>query len=155
VDALVNNAGIMGKRASGLEALEMDDVLATYNTNALGMLRVTRALLPHLKEGAGKKILNVSTGMGSIADNTSGGGWGYRLSKAALNMATKNLALELGPIGIRCVAVNPGWVQTDMGGSSATMKVEESASRLIRIIDELTPEESGSFLDNDGKPYPY
>jgi NAD(P)-dependent dehydrogenase (short-subunit alcohol dehydrogenase family) len=155
VDVLVNNAGIIGKRATGLEALEMDDLLATYNTNALGMLRVTRALLPNLKEGAGKKILNVSTGMGSIEDNTSGGAWAYRLSKAALNMATKNLAHELAPAGISCVAVNPGWVQTDMGGSQAPMKVEESASRLIKIIDEMKPTQSGSFLNNDGTPYPY
>lgn len=155
VDVLVNNAGIVGKRASGLVELEMDDLLATYNTNALGALRVTRALVPRLTEGQAKKVLNVSTGMGSIADNSSGGSWGYRLSKAALNMATKNLALELAPAGISCVAVNPGWVQTDMGGKSATMRVEDSAKKLIQIIDGLTPEASGSFLNHDGSPYPF
>lgn len=155
VDAIVNNAGIIGKRAAGLAELDMADLRATYDTNALGPLRVTRAFLPHLKQGAGKKVLSVSTGMASVADNTSGGAWGYRMSKAALNMATKNLAHELRGLGVSAVAVNPGWVQTDMGGSSATMKVEESARRLIAILDSLTLERSGSFLDNDGSEYLY
>jgi NAD(P)-dependent dehydrogenase (short-subunit alcohol dehydrogenase family) len=155
VDAIVNNAGIMGKRAAGLSELEMADLLATYDTNALGPLRVTRAFVPHLKQGAGKKVLSVSTGMASVADNTSGGAWGYRMSKAGLNMATKNLAHELRSLGVTAVAVNPGWVQTDMGGSSAPMKVEESARRLIAILDSLTPEQSGRFLNHDGSEYSY
>jgi NAD(P)-dependent dehydrogenase (short-subunit alcohol dehydrogenase family) len=155
VDAVVNNAGIIGKRAAGLAELDFADMRATFDTNALGALRVTRAFLPHLKEGNGKKVLSVSTGMASISDNASGGSWGYRMSKAALNMATKNLAHELRGLGISAVAVNPGWVQTDMGGGSASMKVDESARRLIAIVDGLTLEQSGSFLDNDGSKYEY
>jgi NAD(P)-dependent dehydrogenase (short-subunit alcohol dehydrogenase family) len=154
VDALVANAGIIGKHGD-LEHLDFDDMLRVYDTNALGAIRVTRALLPRLREGRGKKILAVSTGMGSIADNGSGGSWAYRLSKAALNMATKNLAIELRGDGIACVAVNPGWVKTDMGGAGATMAVEESAKRLIRILDSLTLARSGAFLNHDGSPYPF
>jgi NAD(P)-dependent dehydrogenase (short-subunit alcohol dehydrogenase family) len=155
VDAVVNNAGIIGKRAAGLAELDFADMRVTFDTNALGALRVTLAFLPHLKEGNGRKVLSVSTGMASISDNTSGGSWGYRMSKAALNMATKNLAHELRGLGISAVAVNPGWVQTDMGGGSASMKVDESARRLIAIVDGLTLEQSGSFLDNDGSKYEY
>jgi NAD(P)-dependent dehydrogenase (short-subunit alcohol dehydrogenase family) len=154
VDILVNNAGVTGKRAAFAD-LDFEDMLRVYGTNALGALRVTRALLPRLCEGSAKKILNLSTGMGSIGDNTSGGSWAYRLSKAALNMATRNLGHELASDGVLCVAVNPGWVQTDMGGPSATLPVAESAARLIRIIDGLKREQSGTFLNHDGQVYPY
>ncbi len=154
VDALVNNAGITGKRATFAE-LDFDDLVKTFQTNALGALRVSRALLPQLRQGSGKKILNISTGMGSMADNGSGGSWGYRLSKAALNMATKNLGLELADDGIRCVAVNPGWVKTDMGGSAATLDVDDSASQLIGVLDGMTLEMSGGFFNHDGTPYPW
>jgi NAD(P)-dependent dehydrogenase (short-subunit alcohol dehydrogenase family) len=154
VDVLVNNAGVLGKD-DAFEHLDFADMLRVYDTNALGAIRMARALLPHLRAGQAKKILNVSTGMGSIADNGSGGSWAYRLSKAALNMATKNLAIELRDDGISCVAVNPGWVRTDMGGAGAPMPVEESARRLLRIVDSMRLDASGSFLNYDGKPYAF
>lgn len=154
IDVLINNAGVVGKLRS-LEDLDFDDLLHTFTTDALGPLRVTRALLPRLRQGKAKKIVNISTGMASLADNGSGGAWGYRMAKAALNMATRNLAIALKNEGFACVAVNPGWVKTDMGGSGATMPVEESAQRILRITDELDAQHSGTFLNHDGEPFPW
>ncbi len=116
---------------------------------------MTRALLPRLRKGSHSRVLNVSTGMGSIADNTSGGAFSYRMSKAALNMATRNLAHALRSDGIAVVAVNPGWVKTDMGGGGATMPVDESARRLLAIFDSLDLSASGSFLNYDGTAFPW
>jgi NAD(P)-dependent dehydrogenase (short-subunit alcohol dehydrogenase family) len=154
LDLLINNAGVVGKMAP-LEELDFDDMAAVYSTNALGALRVTRALLPRLRAGATKKIVNISTGMASLSDNGSGGAWAYRMAKAALNMATRNLGLALGREGFRVVAVNPGWVKTDMGGKGATMPVEESARRILAIVDGLSTEQNGSFVNHDGEPFPW
>jgi NAD(P)-dependent dehydrogenase (short-subunit alcohol dehydrogenase family) len=154
LDGLINNAGTLGKMATFSE-LDLDDAVRTFQTNALGALRVTRALLPRLRQGSTKRVLNVSTGMGSVADNTSGGAFSYRISKAALNMATRNLAHTLRSDGIAVVVVNPGWVQTDMGGAGATMPVDESARRLLAIFDSLDLATSGSFLNYDGTTFPW
>lgn len=154
VDVLINNAGVVGQMGAFPE-LDFSDMQATHGTNALGPLRVTRAALAALRQGDAKKIVNVSTGMASLADNTSGGAWGYRMAKAALNMATRNLALALGKEGFVCVAVNPGWVKTDMGGAGATMAVEESAARILRIVDALDATKNGKFLNHDGNPFPW
>ena len=93
--------------------------------------------------------------MGSIADNSSGGFYAYRMAKAALNMMSRSLAVDLRPDKIVSVVINPGWVQTDMGGKSAPTKVDESARGIIARIDELGPKTSGAFLDYRGKSYPW
>lgn len=154
LDVLINNAGVTGKMRP-LEDLDFDDMAATYQTDALGPLRVTRALLPRLRRGMTKKIVNVSTGMASLADNGSGGAWAYRMAKVALNMATRNLAIALRGEGFTCVCLNPGWVKTDMGGSGATMEVAESARRILRIVDGVDIRQSGSFLNHTGDPFPW
>jgi NAD(P)-dependent dehydrogenase (short-subunit alcohol dehydrogenase family) len=123
--------------------------------NALGALRVTLALLPRLREARGAKVASLSSGLGSIGDNTSGGGYGYRMSKAALNMAMRSLAQDLRAEGLIAVALSPGWVQTDMGGESAPTQVSESAAGLLRVLDGLTLQESGSFLDFRGERLPW
>lgn len=152
VDALVNNAGVMGKMQS-LEDLDLDDVKNTFDVDALGPIRVTRALLPRL--GRGAKVLHITSGMGSISDNQSGGAYGYRMAKAALNMASRSMAIDLRGRGILSTVANPGWVQTDMGGSGAPLPVETSAKNLIALVDTLTPEQSGSFLDHTGREWAY
>ena len=149
VDVLINNAGVMGKMQA-LADLDMADILRTIDTNTLGVLRVTGKLLPHLKRGAGKKIVSISSGMGSISDNTSGGAYGYRLSKAALNMANRSMSVDLRRDGLIAVVMNPGWVQTDMGGSRAPTKVDDSVRAIIGLIDKLEPKDSGTFLDYRG-----
>jgi NAD(P)-dependent dehydrogenase (short-subunit alcohol dehydrogenase family) len=147
IDVLVNSAGVMGKMQS-LEELDLADVTHTYAVDALGPLRVTRALLPKLAKTA--KVVSITSGMGSIGDNTSGGAYGYRMAKAALNMANKSMSVDLRDRKIVCVVVNPGWVRTDMGGMGAPTPVEESVAKLIALTDGLQPADTGKFLDYKG-----
>jgi NAD(P)-dependent dehydrogenase (short-subunit alcohol dehydrogenase family) len=125
--------------------------LATFQVNALGPLLLTRALLPRLREAKGAKVASLGSGLGSIADNTSGGVYGYRMSKAALSMATRSLAQDLRGDGILAVVLSPGWVQTDMGGPEAPLTVTESAAGLISVLDGLVPAQSGGFFDYRGE----
>jgi len=99
--------------------------------------------------------VQITSLMGSIGDNSSGGYWAYRLGKAALNMATRNLAHDLKSDGIVVVALHPGWVRTEMGGPEAPLTAQEAVASLVRTIDRLTPKRSGAFLDRDGKPCPW
>jgi NAD(P)-dependent dehydrogenase (short-subunit alcohol dehydrogenase family) len=154
VDLLVNNAGVSGKWQS-VEDLDYDDMLRTYSLNALGPLRVTRAFLPRLRRSAGAKAVHVSSDMGSLARNVDGGAHGYRMSKAALNMASRTLAVDLRADRIVSVAVNPGWVQTAMGGPGAPVPVDVSVRGMLEVIDRLTPEDSGGFFDFTGAPIPW
>lgn len=154
VDLLVNNAGIMGKMQA-LADLDHADLLRTFDTNALGPVRVTGALLPHLRRGSRRKIVHVTSGMGSIGDNTSGGAYGYRMSKAALNMACKSMANDLRREGFTVIVVNPGWVKTDMGGSGAPTPVDESAKLMMDLFDRITPSDTGTFFDYRGHTWPW
>jgi NAD(P)-dependent dehydrogenase (short-subunit alcohol dehydrogenase family) len=154
VDVLINNAGVMG-RMLGIDDLDFDDLLHTYAVNAVGPLRVTQALLPHLRRGTGKRIAHLTSGMASIGDNTSGGAYAYRMSKVALNMASRCLAIELRDEGIVSAVFNPGWVRTDMGGPGAPTAVEDSVARLVARIDALTLADSGKFLDHRGREWPW
>ncbi len=146
VDLLINNAGVGGEWTS-LDALSTERALHTYSVNALGPLRVTRALLPNLLRGNTRRVVHITSGMGSIADNTSGGAYAYRMSKAALNMASKTLAIDLRDKDITSVVINPGWVQTDMGGAGAPLPVHDSVAAMIARFDALTLDDSGRFLD--------
>ena len=153
LDGLINNAG----RAGGGDALESLDFAvgeAVLRTNACGPLRVTRALAAALRR-PGAKVLNVSSRMGSIADNQQGGSMFYRMSKAALNMATRTLALQWQPEGITVWAMHPGWVQTRMGGRAAPTAVATSATALAQFFVEATPAVAGGFFNLDGQPLPY
>ncbi len=155
IDLLVNNAGVYGQKGVGLEGVDLEDALATFRTNALGPLRVTRALLPSLRAGAGKRVVHITSKMGSIDDNQSGGSYGYRASKAALNALNKSLSIDLAPEGLVCAVLHPGWVQTDMGGASAAVEPEESVRGMLRVIDGLTPAEAGRFFDFRGEEIPW
>jgi NAD(P)-dependent dehydrogenase (short-subunit alcohol dehydrogenase family) len=150
VDMLINNAGVSGGWEGFLET-NLDEALRTFNTNALGTLRMTRALLPHLRRSSVRRIVNLSTSFASIADATSGILFGYRMSKAALNMATKVVSEELRGEGFTVLAVHPGWVKTDMGGSDAPTTAEESVQGLIAQIDRRGAADTGTFFDFTGK----
>jgi len=154
IDVLVNVAGVMG-RSQAFADLDLEDAARTFQVNALGPLRVTRALLPRLLEGGTRKVAHITSGMGSIGGNDSGGAYGYRMSKAALNMGSRSLALDLRGEGLISTVFNPGWVQTDMGGRGATISAEESVRKLLGLIDALTPEQSGHFLDYKGGELPW
>ncbi|MEZ4302281.1 MAG: SDR family oxidoreductase [Polyangiaceae bacterium] len=150
IDVIVNNAGIMGEMES-LEKMDLASALHTIDVNAFGPLRVSRALLPNVRRGKKKCLVHITSGMGSISDNTSGGAYGYRMSKAALNMASKSMAVDLAKEGILSVVVNPGWVKTDMGGERAPLPVQDSASHIIALIDRLELKDSGAFFNHTGE----
>lgn len=155
IDVLINNAGVLDGY-DGFEQTDLERALDVYNVNAVGALRVTQALLGHVRRGGAKKLVHITSGMGSITDNGSGGAYAYRMSKAALNMASRSLAADLRAEGIVSVAINPGWVKTDMGGPSAQTSVTESAQGILARIDELTLADSGEFLDfKAGKRWPF
>ena len=153
VDVLVNNAGIMGQLRS-LESFDLADAMATFDVNALGPIRVTRALLPLLRQSRSARVVHVTSGMGSIGDNTSGGAYGYRMAKAALNMAARSMSVDLRGEGIVSVAMNPGWVKTDMGGAGAPTAVDVCAKGILAVTDGLTLEQSGHFVDYRGGDFP-
>jgi len=149
---LINNAGIV-KRVT-LEDLDFDSIREQFEVNALGALRVTHALLPNLK--AGSKIALMTSRMGSIADNTSGSSYGYRMSKVALSMAGKSLSLDLKPRGIAVAILHPGLVQTRMTNfTSGGITPEESVKGLLKRIDELTLENTGTFWHANGEMLPW
>lgn len=154
IDLLINNAGV-GSFGDGLEDLDTQQVLHTFNVNAVGPLRVTRALLPNLRRGQRRCIAHLTSRMGSIADNGSGGSYAYRMSKAALNMASRSMAVDLAPERIISVVIHPGWVQTDMGGPGATTTPEESVRAMLRLIDGLRQEDSGKFFHTNGQLLPW
>jgi NAD(P)-dependent dehydrogenase (short-subunit alcohol dehydrogenase family) len=150
IDMLINNAGIF-PRVSEIGAVDSGAYAQTLMVNALGPVRVTQALLPNLRQGEQKRIINISSRLGSIEMN-SGGFYGYRESKAALNMFTKTLATELGPEGFICLAIHPGWVRTDMGGPAADLSPEESVSEMRAVIDALTGDDNGMYRGYNGDP---
>lgn len=155
VDVVVNNAGISGNYRTPVESLGGQELHDVFEVNAVAPLRVTRAFLPMLRKGQAPKLVHISTLMGSIGDNSSGGAYAYRMSKAALNMANRSLAHALGPQGIVCVAMHPGWVQTDMGGPRAPLSVQESVAAMVQAIDGLTAEHNGSFLGRNLERLPW
>jgi NAD(P)-dependent dehydrogenase (short-subunit alcohol dehydrogenase family) len=155
IDIVFNNAGVSGGSHQSMRDMDFAEAMRTYEVNALGPLRVSIALLPHVRRGGGKKLVHVTSGLGSIADNRSGGFYGYRMAKAALNMMAKNLAVDLRGEGIISVVINPGWVQTDMGGTSAAIAVADSVHGILQQIDAVTLEQSGSFLNWKGGGFPW
>ena len=151
IDTLILNAGILGP--TSLDNLDFNEIRRQFEVNALGPLRVVNALRPQLKEGA--KIALITSRMGSLADNTSGGHYGYRMSKAALNMAGVSLAVDLRSEGIAVCILHPGWVRTAMTNQTGNIDAAESAQGLIERIEQLTPETSGHFWHTDGSALPW
>jgi NAD(P)-dependent dehydrogenase (short-subunit alcohol dehydrogenase family) len=150
LDILINNAGILHHDSFG--TLDYDSMLEQYRVNALGPLRVTEALVDNLGEDA--KVAIVTSRVGSIEDNGSGGNWGYRASKTAVNMIGTNLMHELKPRGIAVALLHPGLVATDMTRQHG-IPAEESARGLIARIDELNLENSGTFWHAEGYELPW
>lgn len=150
LDVLINNAGILRRDAFG--SLDYDEMLEQYRVNALGPLRVTEALATNLHEGS--KVAIVTSRVGSIEDNGSGGNWGYRASKTAVNMIGRNLMHELSPRGIAVALLHPGLVATDMTNKTG-IPAAESAGGLIARIDELNMENTGTFWHAEGYVLPW
>lgn len=150
IDCLVNNAGILKRDSLG--ELDYAAIERQFEVNALGPLRVTRALLPNLARGS--RVIIITSRMGSIGDNTSGGYYGYRMSKAAVNMAGVSLARDLHEKGIAVGILHPGMVATDMTGGSGEA-VSDAARRLIERVEGLDLDNSGSFWHAEGYELPW
>jgi len=148
IDVLINNAGVGGKES-------IDGWLHTLHVNSIAPIRIAQALLPILARSERKLIVSITSGMGSIADNASGGSYAYRSSKAALNAAMKSLSVDLAPRGGSVVVLNPGWVKTDMGGAGARLTAADSVERMRKVIDNAGPAQSGKFFNYDGREYPW
>jgi NAD(P)-dependent dehydrogenase (short-subunit alcohol dehydrogenase family) len=116
-------------------------------------MRVAEAFVDNVARSERKLLVTLTSGMGSIGDNASGGAFAYRSSKAAVNMVMRSLAIDLAPRDITCVVINPGWVKTDMGGSHARLTAAESVAAMKRLIDKLGPAQSGKFFNYDGREY--
>lgn len=158
LDVLVNNAGVYGDRlgsGSGLGSIDYDAWATTFAVNAMSPLRMVEAFLPQLRAGQARKIVNITSRMGSIADNTSGGSYLYRSSKAALNMVNRSLSLDLAAEGFTCIVMHPGWVATDMGTAAAPLSAAESVAGMIAVIDRITTADNGAFINHDDTPIPW
>ncbi len=151
IDVLINNAGVLTREE--LDDLDWDAMRRQFEVNTLGPLRVTKALLPNLKPGA--KVAIISSRIGSIADNSSGGRYGYRISKTAVNMAGVCLAHDLRERGIAVVLLHPGYVRTKLTGMNGEIETEEAARGLIARIDETTLERTGTFWHANGAELPW
>lgn len=150
IDVLINNAGIL--RGDKFGELDYDDMLLQFRVNTLGPLRITEALAPNLRKGS--KVAIVSSRVGSIDDNGSGGNWGYRASKTAVNMIGTNLMHELKPRGIAVALLHPGLVATEMTGGHG-IDAAASARGLIQRIDELDMQNTGGFWHAEGYRLPW
>lgn len=151
IDVLANVAGIL--ISDSLDTLNWDDLRRQYEVNALGPLRVSRAVSPLIRQGG--KIAIVSSRVGSLADNNSGGNYGYRMSKTAVNMAGVNLAHDMRPRGIAVFLLHPGYVRTRMTGGHGNIGPEEAARGLIERIDTLGMDQTGTFWHADGSHLPW
>jgi NAD(P)-dependent dehydrogenase (short-subunit alcohol dehydrogenase family) len=151
IDILINNAGILSRQT--LDDLDWNAIRRQFEINALGPLRVTHALLENL--GGGSKVAIVTSRMGSIGDNSSGSSYGYRMSKAAVNMAGVSLARDLEPRGIAVVLLHPGYVRTDMTGKSGNVEPADAAAGLLARIDELSLESTGTLRHASGEALPW
>ena len=151
LDLLIANAGT-NRPMNAETAEDAREWQTMMMVNAIAPFLLAKSLLPRMNDGG--KMIAISSGMGSIADN--GGGWvPYRTSKSALNMAWSSLALEARPSGVTVVALSPGWVKTRMGGPGAEITSEESVGAMRRLIDGLTIERTGRFLRRDGSELPW
>jgi NAD(P)-dependent dehydrogenase (short-subunit alcohol dehydrogenase family) len=150
LDVLVNNSGVIGQKQSLLN-FDVSAAIDTFNVNTFGPLRICKLALPFMKQGG--TVAQITSLMGSIKDNGSGGYYDYRMSKAALNMFNMCLSKEFPQV--TCLALHPGWVQTDMGGAGATVPVNESARGLLKVITGATLKQSGQFFDYRGQSLPW
>ena len=152
---LINNAGLYRSRSDDVESLSDETWLQEFHVNAVAPFMVTRALRGNLAAADNALVAMISSKMGSMADNTSGGAYSYRSSKAALNAVTVSLSSDLAEDGTRGVALHPGWVRTDMGGDSAPVEAPASASGLKKVMLGIDDAQNGGFFDYSGASIPW
>lgn len=151
IDLLVNNAGYYGPKGYGFGHTDVEQWRKVFEINAIAPLKLVEAIFPKLQQSQYKKIACLSSKVGSMTENTSGGGYIYRSSKAALNSVVKSLSNDLTSQGFTVLALHPGWVQTEMGGPNALIDPETSAKGLMEVIENATFQQSGQFLNYQGE----
>lgn len=152
VDLLLNNAGFYpGGMDESFGHTSRELWLRAFEINTIAPLKMAEAFMANLELGQGKTIALITSKMGSLDDNTSGGCYLYRTSKAALNMVAKSLAQDLEPRGVKVALLHPGWVRTDMGGPNALISAQQSVAGMLKTILNLGWQDSGRFLAYDGK----
>lgn len=155
IDILINNAGIYGSDKNKFGHVDVQSWINTFQVNSIAPLKVAEALIEQVRMGDKKIIACISSKMGSMADNGSGGSYIYRSSKAALNAVVKSMSVDLKQDGIKCVALHPGWVKTEMGGPNAEISTRECVNSLFKIMLSLEDKDSGRFIDIDGTTIPW
>lgn len=153
IDVLINNAGTYPDSDFG--HTDVDAWLHAFHVNSIAPVKMAEAFLANVAASQLKKMVTLSSKMGSIDDNTSGGSYLYRTSKTAANMAMKSLSIDLKSYGIACCVLHPGWVLTDMGGPNALINTEQSATGLRKVIADLNLNNAGRFIAYDGKVIPW
>ena len=155
IDLVINCAGITGVSGQKVGKVDYDSWAHVLDVNTMGPMRVIESFTDQIARSERRLVVTITSGMGSLSDNTSGGSIAYRSSKAAVNMVMRSAAIDLAPRRIICVVVNPGWVKTDMGGPNATLTPQESVTAMRRLIEKLGPHQSGKFFHYDGSEYPW
>lgn len=153
LDVLIHNAGLLHRESIGALRQHADDIRAQFETNTLAPLLLTETLLQNL--GAGSKVAFITSRMGSVADNSSAGYYGYRMSKGALNVAGKSLSIDLKPRGIAVILLHPGFVRTGMTSGAGDIDATTAAAQLIERINALDLDHSGQFWHARGEELPW
>ena len=154
IDVLICNAGVAGREAGDLGRIDPTVWRDTFEVNALAPLMMAEAFVDHVAASKDRKLIAISSRLGSITHN-DGARYAYRASKTALNMEWKSLSKDTGAKGLICVVLHPGWVQTDMGGGSATLTIDQSVPAMVKVIDGLKPADNGRFFNYDGAELPW
>lgn len=149
IDVLLNNAGVYPE--SSLGNIDYDEWATAFKVNTMAPLKMAEAFMSNIAASELKKIATLSSKMGSLDDNTSGGSYIYRSSKTAVNMVMKSLAIDAKPHDIAVVTLHPGWVQTDMGGPNGLVNTQTSVTGLRKVIANVSLANSGKFIAYDGK----
>lgn len=156
LDLLINNAGIaVDRRLPSVETVDYGAWDLTMKVNVFAPLKMAHAFLPHLEKGSKRCIVTISSIMGSIESNSGGGYYLYRSSKAAVNATMKSLSIDLKERGFTVALLHPGWVKTDMGGAEAEIEPKESIAGMLKVIEELSPSNTGSFMNYKGERLPW
>jgi len=155
IDILLNNAGIYHDHGESFGHLDYDAWTESFRVNTLAAAKMAEAFFLHIARSEKRLIVAITSLMGSIADNGSGGYYPYRSSKAALNAVMKSLSIDLKPKKIGALILHPGWVKTDMGGPNAEITPEISVRGMRKVIDDFTMNDTGKFFSYDGKELPW
>ena len=155
IDLFINNAGVIGHSAQHFKSVSLNHWLEVLKVNLIAPLLITQSIIKNIEKSSERKIYFISSKVGSIEDNKSGGMYIYRSSKTALNQVVKSLSIDLKPLGISVISLHPGWVRTEMGGPNALISVEESVNGMVGVISKTSIINSGQFINYDGTRLPW